>query len=119
MQVLGLPRADVDSESGATPSPDLIERCGKFVEEKTKAGVLLATVGLQPCSKGKQVGSVSGKTAVIDGPFTASKERIALHALLEVKSMAEAVEGTTRSLPAVGGNECELRPLDEGPPGGA
>jgi hypothetical protein len=117
MRVLGLLRADADSESGAPPSPELIERCGKFMEEVMKAGVLLATDGLQPSSKGKRVRLARDKTTVIDGPFTESKELIASYALLEVNSMAEAVEWTTRFLKALGGGECELRPLYEGPPG--
>jgi hypothetical protein len=117
MRVLGLLRADSDSESGAPPSPELIERCGKFMEEVTKAGVLLATDGLQPSSKGKRVRLSGAKATVLDGPFTESKELIASYALLEVKSMAEAVEWTTRFLRALGGGECELRPLYEGPPG--
>jgi hypothetical protein len=117
MRVLGLLRADADSESGAPPSPEFLERCGKFMEEVTKAGVLVASDGLQPSSTGKRVRLAGSKTTVIDGPFTESKELIASYALLEVKSMAEAVEWTTRFLKALGGGECELRPLYEGPPG--
>jgi hypothetical protein len=118
MRVLGLGRANADSEAGAPPSPEMIERCCKLIEEMTKAGVLLATDGLQPSSNGKRVRLAGGKTTVIDGPFTESKELIASYALLEVKSMEEAVEWTTRFLRALGGGECELRPLYEGPPGG-
>jgi hypothetical protein len=114
---MGLLRADADSESGAPPSPEFLERCGKFMEEIGKAGVLLATDGLQPSATGKRVRVSGQKTTVIDGPFTESKELIASYALLEVKTMAEAVEWTTRFLRALGGGECELRPLYEGAPG--
>ena len=121
MRVIGLLKADKDSESGAPPSPELLEACGKFIEEITKAGVLLASDGLQPSAKGKRVRLAGGRTTVMDGPFTESKELIASYALLEVKSMAEAVEWTTRFLRALGGGECEIRPLYEAPecPGGA
>ena len=117
MRVLGLLRADADSESGAPPSPELLERCGAFMEEISRAGVLLATDGLQPSSKGARVRLAHGRVSVTDGPFTESKELIASYALLEVKTMAEAVEWTTRFLRALGGGECELRPLYDGPPG--
>jgi hypothetical protein len=110
---MGLLKADRDSEAGAPPSPELMERCGKFMEEITKAGVLLATDGLQPSSKGKRVRLRGGKAAVIDGPFTESKELVASYALLQVRSMEEAVEWTRRFLDALGGGECELRPLYE------
>ena len=86
---------------------------GTFIEEITKAGVLLATDGLQPTSKGARVKLSDGKVTVTDGPFTESKELIASYALFEVKSMAEAIEWTTRFLKVLGGGECELRPIFE------
>jgi hypothetical protein len=117
MRVIGLLRADADSESGAPPSPELLERCGAFMEEISRAGVLLATDGLQPSSKGARVRLSGARVTVTDGPLTESKELIASYALLEVKSMAEAVQWTTRFLQALGGGECELRPLYDAPPG--
>jgi hypothetical protein len=48
-------RADEHSEAGAPPSKELIERMGTFVEEVTKAGVMLASDGLHPSAKGKRV----------------------------------------------------------------
>jgi hypothetical protein len=118
---MGLLKADKDSEAGVPPSPELMEKCGKFIEEVTKAGVLLATNGLQPSAKGVRVRLTDGKTTVTDGPFAETKELVASYALLEVKSMAEAVHWTTRFLEVLGGGECEIRPLYEatdfeGPP---
>ena len=45
MRFLGLLRADKDSESGVPPSPEFMARCGAFMEEVAKAGVLEATDG--------------------------------------------------------------------------
>ena len=113
MRFMGLLKADKDSEAGVPPSKDLMERMGTFIEEITKAGVLVATDGLQPTSKGKRVRLSGGKVTVTDGPFTETKELIASYALFEVKSMAEAVEWTTRFLKVLGRGECEIRPLFE------
>jgi hypothetical protein len=113
MRILGLLKADKESEAGAPPTPELMANIGAFMEEVTKAGVLLATDGLQPSSKGKRVKLSEGKVTVIDGPFTESKELIASYALLEVKTMEEAVVWTSRFLKALGGGECELRPIFE------
>ena len=113
MRILGLLKADQESETGVLPSKEFMDEMGKFMEEVTKAGVLLATDGLHPSSKGKRVRLSEGKTTVIDGPFAESKELIASYALLEVKSMGEAVEWTTRFLKVLGGGECELRPVFE------
>ena len=113
MRILGLLKANADSEAGVLPSPERIAKMGTFMEEVIKAGVLVATDGLQPSSNGKRVRLSEGKVAVIDGPFTESKELVASYALFEVKSMAEAVEWTTRFLKVLGRGECELRPIFE------
>lgn len=113
MRIMGLLKADEHSEAGAPPSMELMERMGKFVEEVTKAGVMLGSDGLKPTSAGKRVRLADGKVTVTDGPFTESKELIASYALFEVKSMDEAVKWTTRFLEVLGQGQCELRPLFE------
>jgi hypothetical protein len=113
MRFLGLLRADKDSEAGVPPSKELMEKMGKFIEEITKAGVLVASDGLQPSSKGARVRLSGGKVTVTDGPFIESKELIASYALFDVKSMAEAIDWTTRFLKVLGTGECEIRPLFE------
>lgn len=120
MRFLGLLKADAESESGAPPSPELMNKMGAFIEEVTKAGVLLATDGLHPSSKGARVKLSGGKVTVTDGPFTESKELVASYAILQTRSMAEAVEWTSRFLKVLGQGECELRqifdPSDFAPP---
>ena len=113
MRILGLLKADAHTECGAPPNKELIERMGAFVEEMTEAGVMLATDGLQPSSKGKRIQLADGKITVIDGPFTESKELVASYAVFQVKSMDEAVHWTTRFLQVPGRGECELRPIFE------
>ena len=113
MRFMGLLKADEHSEAGAPPSQEMMERMGTFLEEINKAGVLLATDGLHPTSKGARVRLRDGRVTVIDGPFTESKELIASYALLEVKSKEEAIEWTTRFLKVLGGGECEVRQVFE------
>jgi len=111
MRILGMLRADASSEAGVPPSKELIERMGTFIEEITRAGVMLSTDGLQPSSKGKRVKLAQGKFTVIDGPFTESKELVASYALFQVKTMDEAIHWTRRFLEVLGEGECELRPI--------
>jgi hypothetical protein len=113
VRILGVMKATAESEAGAPPSPELMEKMGAFMEEVTRAGILLATDGLHPSSKGKRVRLSGGKVTVIDGPFTESKELIASYALFQVKTMEEAVEWTSRFLNVLGEGECELRPIFE------
>ena len=111
MRILGMLKADKESEAGAPPSQELMERMGVFIGEVMQAGVLLATDGLYPSSKGKRVKLANGKVTVIDGPFTESKELVASYALFQVKTMDEAVMWTKRFLDVLGEGECELRPI--------
>src|SRR5262245_4450134 len=113
MRFIGLLRADKESEAGAPPSRELMENMGTFVEEITKAGVLLATDGLQPSSRGKRVKFANGKVTVTDGPFTESKELVASYALIQTKTIDEAVHWPTRFLQVLGKGECEIRPIFE------
>jgi hypothetical protein len=85
-----------DQEPGELPSEELLTAMGKYNEELTKAGVLLDLSGLHPSAEGKRVRFSGGKTTVVDGPFTEAKELVAGYWILQVKSMAEAVEWAKR-----------------------
>ena len=113
MRVMGLLKATKDTEAGVMPTLEEMQKMGAFMEEVTKAGVLLATDGLKPSSEGKRLSLSGGKTTVTDGPFSETKELIAGWALFEVKSMDEAVEWTKRFLAVLGEGVCELRPIYE------
>jgi hypothetical protein len=89
---------------------------GKLIEEMSKAGVLLATEGCQPSSKGCRVRIDSGKYTVTDGPFPETKELIAGFCLIQVKTKDEAVEWGKRFLQVVGEGESEIRQIYDGPP---
>jgi hypothetical protein len=86
---------------------------GDFIEEVTKAGVLLAADGLTPTSAGKRIKLENGKLTVTDGPFTESKELVASYALYQVDSYDQAVYWTKRFLEVLGGGEVEIRPIFE------
>lgn len=111
MKFLGLLHADASYEAGTPPDPELFARMGPFIEEVMKAGVLVATDGLQPTSKGKRIKLENGKVSVIDGPFTESKELVASFAIYDVESMDVAVYWTERFLEVLGGGTCEIRPF--------
>ena len=111
MRFMIIGKATPESEKeGALPDPQLMEEMGKFNEELMKAGVLLASDGLYPSSKGARV-KVSGKSrTVIDGPFTESKELIAGFQIWQVKSLEEAIEWVKRApAPDAGDSEVEIR----------
>jgi hypothetical protein len=91
-----LVKATKDSEAGALPTQEILAEMGKFNEELTNAGIMLAGEGLQPSSKGARVNFSGDKRTVVDGPFPETKELIAGFWLWQVKSMEEAIEWAKR-----------------------
>ncbi len=93
------------------PSPDVYEKMGAFVEEATKAGVVVATGGIAPTSEGARISLHDGAYTVVDGPFTEAKELVGGWALLECRDLAEAVEWSKRFLGVLGEGEVRVRPV--------
>ena len=90
----------------SAPDEQMYAEMGKFVEELTRSGVLLATGGLDA---GTHVSSSGGKITLTDGPFSESKEVIVSFALLDVRSKDEAVELARRFWKIVGDGEGDIR----------
>ena len=97
MRFMVIVKADKDSEAGVMPSKQLLTDMGKFNEELTNAGVMLAGEGLHPSSKGVRVKFSDGKQTVIDGPFAETKELVAGFWLWKVNSLEEAIDWLKRA----------------------
>ena len=113
MRVMVIVKATRDSEAGVLPSTELLTEMGRFNEELVKAGVMLSGEGLRASAPGVRVRFGGGKSSVIDGPFTESKELIAGFWLWQVKSIEEAIEWIRRSPFRKGSEEVEIRPVFE------
>jgi hypothetical protein len=96
MRFMVIVKASNDSEAGKMPSEELLSAMAKFNEEMVKAGILLDAAGLRPSSKGARIRFSGNKRTVIDGPFAETKELIAGYWIIQVKSMAEAIEWMKR-----------------------
>jgi hypothetical protein len=105
-------KADKDTEAGVLPDQQLLTDMGNYNEELVNAGVMLAGEGLHPSSKGVRVRFSGGKTTVIDGPFTETKELIAGFWLWQLNSREEAIEWLKRCPNPTGvEGEAEIREL--------
>jgi hypothetical protein len=114
MRVVVIVKATKDSEAGVMPDEKLLTDMGKFNEELVKAGVMLAGEGLHPSSRGKRVEFSGNKRAVVDGPFSETKELVAGFWIWQVSSMEEAVEWVKRCPnPHPGDSTIEIRPVFE------
>ena len=108
----------INENSGLAPSDQLMNEMGKLIEEMTRTGALVSTAGLRPSAEGVRVRQRHGKQSVTDGPFTETKEVIGGYAVLEARSMQDALALTKRFLRVHGDEwdiECEVRQLDYQP----
>jgi hypothetical protein len=114
MRVMVIVKASKSSEAGVMPDQNMLTEMGKYNEELSKAGIMLAGEGLHPSSKGKRVRFSGAQRTVVDGPFPETKELIAGFWLWQVKSMDEAVEWLKRCPnPHSEETEVEIRPVFE------
>ena len=95
-----------NADTNTPPSPELMAELGKFMEEATKAGVVVTTGGLSP--KGTRLRLEGGSFTVTDGPFIEAKELLGGFAVLQVNSLEEAIEWTKRFRQVIGDGESEI-----------
>lgn len=91
---------------GTPPDEAMFAEMGKLVEELARAGVLLATGGLD---QGSHIKSAGRKVTITDGPFTEAKEVIVSFALIDVRSKEEALELSKRFWQIAGDGEGDVR----------
>ncbi|MEW5917588.1 MAG: YciI family protein [Gemmatimonadota bacterium] len=101
-----------EKNANKPPSPEMMAEMAKFIDEQKKAGTLIATGAMLPVSMGgARVKSENGKLTVLDGPFTESKELVAGWAIIEVPTLADAIESSRRFYKIVGDGAGEIRQI--------
>ena len=80
------------AESVAAPPQELMEAIARLSTQETKEGKLVASGGLAPTAMSSRVRLSDGKMAVLDGPFTETKEVVGGYAVLEFTSREAAVQ---------------------------
>lgn len=84
----------------------------RFNEEMHRAGVLVASEGLNPAAQGARIAVAKGKRYVVDGPFAESKELVGGFYLIEVSSLDEAIGWALRAPSGFGKDDIlEVRQL--------
>lgn len=102
-----------EMEDGVLPSPEQQAAIGEYMQEAAMSGVLLTGEGVAPSSAGARVEVNDGAVRVVDGPFAEAKELIAGFAILEVDSLAEAVEHARKWALLVGTERVDVRKVHE------
>ena len=80
------------AENGAAPPRELMEAMGKLMAQEAKEGKIVAGGGLAPMATSSRVRLSGGKLAVLDGPFTETKEVVGGYAVMEFTSREAAVQ---------------------------
>jgi len=84
----------------------------KFNEDMHRAGVLVASEGLNVAGGGARIEVKKGKRVVVDGPFAESKELVGGFYIVEVPSLEEAVQWALRCPTGMGFDDVlEIRAL--------
>ena len=102
-----------EMEDGVIPSPEQHEAIAQYMQEAAMSGVLLSGEGVASSSAGARVEVDGGAVRVIDGPFAEAKELIAGFAILDVDSLAEAVEHARKFALLVGTHRVDVRRVIE------
>ena len=103
-----------EAKAGGEPVFDeaLFTAYMRFNEEMHKAGVLVASEGLNPAARGARVAVSQGRRYVVDGPFAESKELVGGFYIIEVKSLDEAIGWALRAPSGFGSDDVlEIRQL--------
>ncbi|MAS14984.1 MAG: transcription initiation protein [Nitratireductor sp.] len=91
---------------------DAVAKMMAYNEELRAAGVLEALEGLHPPSAGARVSFASGEPVVIDGPFIEAKEVLGGFWIINVPTMADAIEWAKRC-PASPNETIEVRKIQQ------
>ncbi len=100
-------------EDGVLPTPEMQAAIGEYMQESAMSGVLLSGEGVAPSSAGARLEVADGNVRVIDGPYAEAKELIAGFAILEVGSLAEAIEHARKFALLVGVERVDVRRVME------
>ena len=92
--------------------PELVKPMMEYNKKLQEAGILRDLNGLHPPSAGARVSFATGKPVVTDGPFTEAKEVLGGYWIIEVGSLAEAIEWA-KQCPAQPNETIEIRRVQE------
>lgn len=95
-----------DPDNAAPPTPEMMAEMGQFIGEAIQAGVVVTTGAVQ--AQGTRLKLTNGNFTVTDGPFVELKELTAGFAVIQVNSLAEAIEWSKRFRKIVGDGESEI-----------
>lgn len=92
------------------PTPKLLKGIHDWVDRASASGLRVHGAPLVPASHGRTVRIRDGRTKVVAGPFSKSREQACAYELVECASLEAAVEAA-KSHPMAAAGTIEVRPV--------
>ena len=92
------------------PTETLISEIGAWIKKMKRRGIRKDGMPLRPSSDAKTVRVRDGKTAITEGPFAKSREKMCAYELIECASLEEAVAVASEH-PMAKAATIEVRPI--------
>lgn len=113
MRLIMMHDTDARWEAGQIPGETMIANMGRLIDQMTRAGVLLGSNGLRATSFGVRLHFSGGEASLRHGPYAGPGPLNAGFAVVQVKTLEQAVEWATRLGRVVGDSEIDVRPVCE------
>lgn len=111
--MLMIPKGYESAEAGTLPEDVArVDAMMAFNRRLAESGALVAADGLYPPADGARVSFATGKPVVTDGPYAETKEVVGGYWLIDVPTLADAVEWA-RQCPASTDETIEIRRVME------
>lgn len=110
--LLMIPAGFETAPPGLDLDPGRVDAMMKFNDDLQKTGVLVDLNGLHPPSSGARVSFRNGTPLVTDGPFAEAKEVLGGYWVINVASLADAIDWAKRC-PGADNEIVEVRRIQE------
>ena len=81
-----------DEDRNAGPTPESMARMTEYCGPLSASNTMIGGHGLKPSAKGTRVRRAAAQRFIVDGPFAESKELVGGYMILQVATLAEAIE---------------------------
>lgn len=109
-------KSDQPVDPATSPCKKELPEMATLMGQLKQQGVLVFSEGLRTSHSGARVTVKDGRSSVMDGPFTETKEVIAGFAVVDVPTRADAVARAERFLTIAGGGTSDVLEVWSPPP---
>ena len=113
MRFMVMHKVDATMEAGGPPSQEIIQSMGALVQESLQNKVFTTGAGLHRSARRVRLVAAGGEFTVTRGPYTGKNELVHSFAMIQGKSLEDAVERAKQFARVLGDVEIEIGPVVE------